>query len=211
MDVELIVGEYDMARAYTGTLYADLTEEQVAWRPCPDSSGIGWHLGHQAAVNHFLVRNLLSAEPSLAPALDALFDAATPERDRGNLPPISVITRYREAVAAATHAVIDRVLAGRVGAPTQLRHVLARVLVDAVNHEYQHDTWICEMREVIGRPAAAPPASIRVALVEGHWLLREERDAQSFAVSPSSVQVAFVATRPDDASRRGEREGPEEW
>ena len=188
MDVELIVGEYDLARAYTRGLYADLAEDEITWRPCADSSGIGWHLGHQAAVNHFLVRNLLSAEPSLDPALDALFDAATPERDRGGLPSIAVTTRYREAVAAATHAVIERVLAGRVGAPAQLRHVLARVLTGAINHEYQHDTWICEVREVIGRPPAPPPASVNVTLLEGYWVL-DETGGRSLAASPVTAEV----------------------
>jgi DinB superfamily len=192
MDVDAVVEEYDLARAYTGSLHADLAAADIAWRPCADSSGIGWHLGHQAAVNHFLIRNLLSAEPSLDPALDALFDAATPERDRGVLPPIAVITRYREAVAAATHAVIDRVLGGRVGAPTQLRHILARVLTDAINHEYQHDTWICEVREVIGRPVAPPPASVNVTLVEGYWLLGGTSGRP--LGGPTAVETRFLGT-----------------
>jgi DinB family protein len=202
MDAELLLEEYDLVRSYTDSLYADLTPDEIAWRPSANSSGIGWHLGHQAAVNHFLIRNLLSAEPSLDPVLDALFDAATPERDRGALPPIAEIIHYREAVAAATHAVIGRVLEGRVDAPTQLRHVLAGVLTDAINHEYQHNTWICEVREVIGRPAAPPPTSVNVTLVDGYWLLLGTTRGQSFAASGQAVEAQFVRRLP--VGRRGE-------
>ena len=88
--------EYDQARRYTHSLYADLSEADVQWRPAPKSSGIGWHLGHQAAINHFLLRNLLAAESSLNPQFDALFDASTPEEQRGHLPrsaPLSPIVR----------------------------------------------------------------------------------------------------------------------
>jgi len=85
MNLEMLRDEYDLARRYTQSLYADLPEADVFWRPAPKSSGIGWHLGHQAAINHCLVRNLLAAEPSCNPQFDALFDAATPEEQRGTL------------------------------------------------------------------------------------------------------------------------------
>src|SRR5262250_3138069 len=73
MELALLRDEYELARRYTQSLYADLCEAEVQWRPTPKSSGIAWHLGHQAAVNHFLMRNLLAAEPSLNPQFDALF------------------------------------------------------------------------------------------------------------------------------------------
>src|SRR5262249_39245249 len=59
MNLEMLRDEYDRARRYTQSLYADLPEADVQWRPAPKSSGISWHLGHQAVVNHFLLRNLL--------------------------------------------------------------------------------------------------------------------------------------------------------
>jgi DinB superfamily len=98
MNLEMLRDEYDLARRYTQSLYADLPEAAVHWRPASKSSAIGWHLGHQAAVNHFLVRNLLAAEPSLHPQFDVLFDAVTPEEQRGTLPPLHDILAYREAV-----------------------------------------------------------------------------------------------------------------
>ena len=93
MNLEMLRDEYDQARRYTHSLYADLSEADVQWRPAPKSSGIGWHLGHQAAINHFLLRNLLAAESSLNPQFDALFDASTPEEQRGHLPALSAICR----------------------------------------------------------------------------------------------------------------------
>ena len=73
---ELLV-EYDRARAYTRDLWSDLSEDEVRWRPHANASAIGWHLGHQPAVAHFMVRNLTAAEASLDAELDALMDAAT--------------------------------------------------------------------------------------------------------------------------------------
>jgi hypothetical protein len=55
--------EYDTARRHTHRIVEGLDDTEVLWRPHPDSSAIGWHLGHVAAVNHFMLRNLTAAEP----------------------------------------------------------------------------------------------------------------------------------------------------
>src|SRR4051812_39083879 len=75
--VELLA-EYDRARAYTDELWRDLAPDEVRWRPDENSSAIGWHLGHQATVAHFMVRNLTAAEPSPDAALEPMMDSATP-------------------------------------------------------------------------------------------------------------------------------------
>jgi len=170
-DIEVLLEEYEVARQFTRSLYEDLTEREILWRPSPQSSGIGWHLGHQAAVNHFLVRNLVAAEASLAPAFDALFDSATQEPERGALPAVGDLLAYREAVAVRTRARIQAILRGDVGAPAQLRHVAVSLLVALVNHEYQHDCWIGEVRAALGQSDPAPPASARLTAVDGYWTL----------------------------------------
>ena len=141
MHLEILRDEYDQARCYTHSLYADLSEADVQWRPAPKSSGIGWHLGHQAAINHFLLRNLLAAESSLNPQFDALFDASTPEEQRGHLPSLSAIVAYREEVARRTHAHIHTLLAGTRPAAQQAMYATGPLLVSLINHEYQHDCW----------------------------------------------------------------------
>ncbi|HEY7494000.1 MAG TPA: DinB family protein [Candidatus Tectomicrobia bacterium] len=163
--------EYDQARRYTQSLYADLPEADVQWRPAPKSSGIGWHLGHQAAVNHFLLRNLLAAEPSLNPQFDALFDAATPEEQRGQLPPLSAIVAYREAVAHRTHAHIDALLAGTRPAAQQATYAMGPLLVSLINHEYQHDCWVREVRTLLGRNTPDTVFSRRVRQADEYWVL----------------------------------------
>jgi hypothetical protein len=40
MNLEMLRDEYDLARRYTQSLYADLPEADVYWRPAPKSSGI---------------------------------------------------------------------------------------------------------------------------------------------------------------------------
>ena len=171
MNLGMLRDEYDQARRYTQSLYADLSEADVQWRPAPKSSGIGWHLGHQAAVNHFLLRNLLAAEPSLNPQFDALFDAATPEEQRGQLPPLSAILAYREAVARRTHAHLDALLAGPRPAAQQATYAMGPLLVSLINHEYQHDCWVREVRALLGHNTPDRVFSRRVRQVDGYWVL----------------------------------------
>ncbi|MEV8293112.1 DinB family protein [Streptomyces rochei] len=87
-DLTALLREYDRARAYTDDLWKDLSPDEVTWRPHEDSSAIGWHLGHQAHVAHFMIRNLTAAEPSPDPELDGLMDSANPEKFRGALPTV---------------------------------------------------------------------------------------------------------------------------
>lgn len=171
MDLVTLREEYDLARLYTRRLYEDLPEPDVQWRPEPKSSAIAWHLGHQAAVNHFLLRNLFDAEPSMEPRFDALFDAANPEENRGNLPPLADIVAYREAVAARTHARLEELRSGQRAAPSQASHTLRTLLMNLVNHEYQHDCWIGEMRQALGHPVPATAPSQRTRRVDGYWML----------------------------------------
>jgi DinB superfamily len=172
MDLMMLRNEYDLAQRYTQSLYEDLCEEEVQWRPKPQSSGIAWHLGHQAAVTHFLMRNLLAAEPSLNPAFDALFDAATPEEHRGHLPPLAEIVAYREAMARRMHAHLAPLLSGGHPAISQRAYALGPILVSLINHEYQHDCWVREVRTVLGRDKPDTVLSSRVRQIEGYWVLQ---------------------------------------
>ena len=171
MDLATLREEYNLALDYTRSLYDDLPEADVQWRPKAKSSAIAWHLGHQAAVNHFLLRNLLDAEPSIEPRFDALFDAANPEENRGDLPPLADITAYREAVAARTHARIEELLDARRAAPAQRTQALRTILMNLINHEYQHDCWIGEMRHTRGYSTPGTIPSQRARLVDGYWML----------------------------------------
>jgi hypothetical protein len=152
-------------------LYEDLAEPDVQWRPRRKSSAIAWHLGHQAAVNHFMLRNLFDAEPSIEPRFDALFDAANPEENRGDLPLLADIVAYRETVAARTHARLEELLNGRRAAPVQASHTLQTILINLISHEYQHDCWIGEMRQTRGYSLPTTVQSQRARLVDGYWML----------------------------------------
>jgi hypothetical protein len=171
MELDRLREEYDLARGYTQRLYQDLPEPDVLWRPRTNSSAIGWHLGHQAAVNHYMIRNLLDAEVSLNAAFDALFDAANPEAKRGDLPPLADIVTYRDTIADRTHARIESILKGERSAAVQLAHVLGPILLGLIHHEYQHDCWIGEMRATLGHGAPPDVLSRRVQQVDGYWVL----------------------------------------
>ena len=168
---ELLV-EYDRATVYTDALWLDLTEDEVRWRPDENSSAIGWHLGHQAAVTHYMVRNLTAAEPSPDPELDALMDSATAEQDRGDLPEISRLAAYRGSVADRLRFRILNIDSGDVGAPAQLAVIAQTLMIAVVNHEYQHSKWIGEVRvETHQKPLPADPASDALVNLDGYLVL----------------------------------------
>jgi hypothetical protein len=170
--LESLLREYDRARAYTDDLWKDLTPDEVTWRPHENSSAIGWHLGHQAHVAHFMIRNLTAAEPSPDPELDGLMDSANPEKFRGALPTVERLTAFRDTVAERVHARIGAIASGTVGAPTQMTVVGTYLLTALINHEYQHDQWISEVRaENLGHPLPDDPASDRLSRVDGYLVL----------------------------------------
>lgn len=172
LSLQDLLSEYDAARAYSLALVDDLDDEQVAWRPNENSSAIGWHLGHQAAVNHYMVRNLTAAEVTFNADFDAIFDSATPEQGRGELPALTEIAAYRRAIADSTHSVINRIAAGDVGAPEQLSLIADGLLRGIVNHEYQHATWVREVRDSMLDTPSPLPDSSGIVDVEGYWMIK---------------------------------------
>ncbi|MFJ8856518.1 DinB family protein [Streptomyces sp. NPDC102437] len=171
-DVEALLREYDRARAYTDDLWRDLGPDEVVWRPHENSSAIGWHLGHQAHVAHFMVRNLTAAEPSPDPELDALLDSAQPERLRGALPTVQRLQDFRSAVAERVHARMGDIISGRVQAGSQMNVIAAHLLTALVNHEYQHDQWISEVRaQNLGHALPPDPDSDTVCRIDGYLVL----------------------------------------
>ncbi|MCD9875917.1 DinB family protein [Streptomyces guryensis] len=172
LPVDALLREYDRARAYTDDLWKDLTPDEVTWRPHENSSAIGWHLGHQAHVAHFMIRNLTAAEPSPDPELEVLMDSANPEKFRGTLPTVKRLAEFRETVAERVHARIGDIAAGRVGAPTQLTIVAAHLLTSLINHEYQHDQWISEVRAGdLGHALPCDPDSEHLRRVDGYLVV----------------------------------------
>ena len=171
-ELQSLLREYDRARAYTDELWKDLSPDEVTWRPHENSSAIGWHLGHQAHVAHFMIRNLTAAEPSPDPELDALMDSARPEKFRGVLPTVRRLTEFRDTVAERVHARIGDIAAGKVSSPTQLTIVATHLVTALVNHEYQHDQWISEVRaDQLGHALPADPESDHVRRIDGYLVL----------------------------------------
>ncbi|MDG1266639.1 MAG: DinB family protein [Ilumatobacter sp.] len=167
-----LLDEYGRAVAYTDDLWTDLTQDEVHWRPSLNSSAIGWHLGHQAAVSHFMVRNLAAAEPSIDYALDRLMDSATPEADRAGLPDLAHLRWYRKTATERLHLLIGKIARGDVGAPQQLEFIAIGLLLAVTNHEYQHSQWISEVRSRdLGRPLPSRPASDLLTEVNGYLVV----------------------------------------
>lgn len=167
-----VLAEYERALAYTDSLWRDLTADEIAWRPSADSSAIGWHLGHQAAVAHYMVRNLTAAEPPVDAELDALMDSATSEPDRGALPDPERIGTYRDTVAERLRYRMGNIASGSVGAPSQLLHVAVDLVIAVTNHEYQHNQWIGEVRlRDLGHDLAPRPESDLLVELDGYLLV----------------------------------------
>lgn len=172
LDLAQLLREYDRALAYTDDLWHDLSPDEVVWRPHQDFSAIGWHLGHQAHVAHFMVRNLTAAEPSPDPELDGIMDSANPEQFRGSLPTLERLTTFRRTVAERVHARIEDIAERRVSAPEQLTVVAHHLMTAIINHEYQHDQWIAEVRsDHLGHDLPDDPHSDAVCRLDGYLLL----------------------------------------
>lgn len=164
--------EHDRAVAYTDALWADLTEAEVHWRPSEQSSAIGWHLGHQAAVSHYMVRNLTAAEPPIDEELDRLMDSATPEPDRGDLPDLARLRDYRRTATERLHLRIGNIAKGDVGAPAQLEYIAVGLLLAVTNHEYQHSQWIGEVRSRdLGHALPERPLSELISEIDGYLVV----------------------------------------
>lgn len=171
-EIAELLAEYDRARAYTDELWRDLTVQELHWRPEPDFSPIGWHLGHQAHVAHFMVRNLTAAEPSPAPDLDDLMDSANPESSRLPLPGPQRLADFRTTVGERVHARMKAIGAGDVGAPAQLKIIAQTLLMAIINHEYQHDRWIGEVRDRdLGHALPDDPTSDRITTIDGYLVV----------------------------------------
>lgn len=171
-DLDELLAEYDRARAYTDAMWRDLPEKEIFWRPRPKFSPIGWHLGHQATVAHFMIRNLTAAEPSPDADLESIMDSANPETNRGDLPSLDRIANFRDAVGERVHVRIRNIDQGRVAARHQLRVVGQHLLVALINHEYQHDQWISEVRhDNLGHHLPSRPASHRLTESDGYTIL----------------------------------------
>jgi hypothetical protein len=173
MDLETMRHEYELARQYTLSLYDGLDESTIMWRPSYQGSSIGWHLGHQAAVNHHALRNWINRDGSINPAFDRIFDAATDEIGRAFLPPLAEIVAYREIVAARTLERIDEILTGDCRAPDQMRRIAVTMLAGLVNHEYQHDCWVGEVRQALGHGEPPRALSTNPCLIncDGYWVM----------------------------------------
>lgn len=172
LTVAELITEYDRACAYTDELYRDLKPDEVLWRPNEESSAIGWHLGHQAIVAHFMIRNLTAAEPSPDGELEPLMDSATPERQRGDLPELSRIVEYRAKVAERVRFRTRNIAERNVGAPVQMQLIGATLLTAVINHEYQHSQWIGEVRSRdLGHPLPERPVSDRLCELDGYLVI----------------------------------------
>lgn len=172
LSLTALTEEYETALAYTDALWHDLSQDETHWRPNENSSAIAWHLGHQAAVAHFMIRNLTAAEPSPDPELDDVMDSATAETQRGDLPELARIGAYRTAVAERVRFRVGEIDAGRVGAPEQLVKIAETMLTAIINHEYQHAKWVGEVRvEQFNKPLPEKPESANLKELDGYVMI----------------------------------------
>lgn len=165
---ELLV-EYDRALAWTDQLWSDLTEGEIKWRPDDDASAIGWHLGHQPTVAHYMVRNLIAAEPRLDADLEYLADSATATQERGAIPDPDHLRGFRTHASSRIRTRLVDVAHGTSGAPEQMALVGQTVLMAVINHEYQHSTWIGEVRsQQLGHNLPEVPESRLISMIDGY-------------------------------------------
>ena len=62
-------------------------------------------------------------------------------------------------------------LAGTRPAVQQAMHAMGPLLVSLINHEYQHDCWVREVRALLGHDTPDRVFSHRVRQMDGYWVL----------------------------------------
>ncbi|MFF8974699.1 hypothetical protein [Streptomyces sp. NPDC014995] len=67
---------------------------------------------------------------------------------------------------------MNDIAVGRVAAPAQLTVVATHLLVALINHEYQHDQWIGQVRAGdLGHALPPDPDTGRVSRLDGYLVL----------------------------------------
>ncbi|MFD8462850.1 hypothetical protein [Streptomyces antimycoticus] len=67
---------------------------------------------------------------------------------------------------------MNDIAGGRVAAPDQLTVVARHLLVALINHEYQHDEWIGEVRaNDLGHALPTDPDTDQVSRLDGYLVL----------------------------------------
>jgi hypothetical protein len=164
--------------------------EEVSWRPTPDSSAIGWHLGRARRSLHAGT----SAPPTSPGPAHALMDSASlnPAAETCQLDQLAAFRRGR---STRIHALDDCHRRSRCRrTPRSNRTVGRHLLTLLINHEYQHDRWIGEVRSDLPRTAAGPSGAC-LTLVDNYLTL-----AELPAARPSRSEVV-----PADSSPRRRR------
>ncbi len=168
-----LMAEYTTALDYTDALWKGLSEDEVSWRPHENASSIGWHLGHQPVVAHFMVRNLTAAEPTIDSRFDSMMDGATAEPERDPMPPLHIIDKFRTDVAKRVRFRVGNINRGHVAAPTQLRSIATVMMTSIINHEYQHSQWIGEVRsDQFGHALPDVPTSDLLSELDGYPIIQ---------------------------------------
>lgn len=63
-------------------------------------------------------------------------------------------------------------IGGRVGAPAQLNIVATHLLTSLINHEYQHEQWISEVRgNDLGHALPPDPDGAHVRRIHGYLVV----------------------------------------
>jgi hypothetical protein len=101
-----------------------------------------------------------------------MMDSATLESTRGDLPDLRRLADFRATVAervrARTTAIADR----QVSAPAQMQLIAVTLLTSVINHEYQHDQWIGEVRSRdLGHALPERPTSDRLIELDGYLVV----------------------------------------
>jgi hypothetical protein len=99
-------------------------------------------------------------------------DSATPQRIRGDLPDLRRLADFRAEVSDRVHARLGDIAARTVSAPSQMQLVAATLLVAVINHEYQHDQWISEVRSRdLGHQLPPRPTSDALSELDGYLVV----------------------------------------
>ena len=157
-------------RAGTLALFEGIDYATFCNQAHPDFSPVGWHLGHIAYIEAYWLLERCAGMPPLFPEYQQLFLAdGLPKTQRVNLPPLSEVRYYLDAVR-------EKVLCYLKTAELDRQERLWRWLIQ---HESQHNETITFLLQL------------------QHWNTLKSQESGSNSLAPSFIVPHSVSSYPD--------------
>lgn len=149
---EIIKLSLERSEEFLTSALKDLSQQEFAWSPGPESNSMAFIMWHQARVEDFFVNRVIRGQVELYEAQGFRDRLGTPPKDTGNsytveklrawqAPPMETLVAYHQAVRQATLDLLETVTPQKLDevpkpdrSPESVGIMLMRVITEAAHH-----------------------------------------------------------------------------